>query len=334
MITIKEVSELACVSQATVSRVLNGHPTVKDTNREKVFSAIEKLGYQPNAFAQALASSRSNSIGLLVGSLAGPFYGMLMYHVEEALRHYKMHLMVTSGQESYSREQEAIRFLQSKKADGLIIHSDTLSDDELIMLVQGSRNTIILNRYIPEISDHCLYIDNELGGYLATSYLLENGHTKIGCITGQLSKVDSRDRLQGYRNALTKAGIDYEQRFVIEGRFDLLGNDVIAKRLLDRAPELTAIFCQNDNIALAVYDEAIRRGMTLGKDLSVVGFDNDVYSQHIRPQLTTINFPLEKMAYEAVRAVNALINKKDYVLHSKLAPELVVRSSVEPVVQS
>ena len=334
MITIKEVSEFARVSQATVSRVLNGHPTVKDTNREKVFSAIEKLGYQPNAFAQALASSRSNSIGLLVGSLAGPFYGMLMYYVEEALRHYKMHLMVTSGQESYSREQEAIRFLQSKKADGLIIHSDTLSDDELIMLVKGSNNTIILNRYIPEISDHCLYIDNELGGYLATSYLLENGHTQIGCITGQLSKVDSRDRLQGYRNALTKAGIDYEQRFIIEGRFDHVGNDVIAKRLLDRAPELTAIFCQNDNIALAVYDEAIRRGMTLGKDLSVVGFDNDVYSQHIRPQLTTINFPLEKMAYEAVRALNALINKKDYVLHCKLAPELVIRSSVEPVVHS
>lgn len=334
MITIKEVSELARVSQATVSRVLNDHPTVKDINREKVFSAIDKLGYQPNAFAQALASSRSNSIGLLVGSLAGPFYGMLMYYVEEALRNYKMHLMVSSGQESYSREQEAIRFLQSKKADGLIIHSDTLSDDELIMLVQGSNNTIILNRYIPEISNHCLYIDNELGGYLATNSLLENGHTRIGCITGQLSKVDSRDRLQGYRNALTKAGIEYEQRFIIEGRFDHVGNDVIAKRLFDRAPELTAIFCQNDNIALAVYDEAIRRGMTIGKDLSVVGFDDDVYSQHIRPQLTTINFPLEKMADEAVRAVNALINKKDFVLQSKLAPELVIRSSVGPVVHS
>ena len=117
MITIKEVSELAKVSQSTVSRALNGHPTVKEANRKKVFDAIEKLGYKPNAFAQALASSRSNSIGMLVGSLDGPFYGPLMHNAENTVRESNNHLIVTSGLESHSREIDSINFLRSKQVD-------------------------------------------------------------------------------------------------------------------------------------------------------------------------------------------------------------------------
>ena len=178
MITIKEVSELAQVSQSTVSRALNGHPTVKEANREKVFKAIEQLGYKPNAFAQALASSRSNSIGMLVGSLDGPFYGPLMHTAEDTVRQNNIHLIVTSGQESRTKELDSIQFLQSKLVDGLIVHSDKLSDDELIKIAKDSETMIVLNRFIPEISDRCIYIDNELGGYLATKHLLENGIKK------------------------------------------------------------------------------------------------------------------------------------------------------------
>lgn len=328
MITIKEVSELAKVSQSTVSRALNNHPTVKEVNRKKVFDAIEKLGYKPNAFAQALASSRSNSIGMLVGSLDGPFYGPLMHHAENVVRQHNIHLIVTSGQESHSKEQDSINFLRSKQVDGLIIHSDTLSDDELIAVTESQHATIILNRYIPEIANQCIFIDNELGGYLATKHLLENGHTKIACITGQLSKVDSRDRLQGYRNALAEFGIAYDANLMVEGRFDHQGNHDAARRLLDRNIDISAIFCQNDNIALAVYDVAAERNLIVGNDISVVGFDNDTHSQHIRPRLTTINFPVMEMGHEAAKGVLALVNKTNYPLKNKLTPELIIRDSV------
>ncbi|UPQ90346.1 LacI family DNA-binding transcriptional regulator [Vibrio sinaloensis] len=328
MITIKEVSELAKVSQSTVSRALNGHPTVKEANRKKVFDAIEQLGYKPNAFAQALASSRSNSIGMLVGSLDGPFYGPLMHFAEDTVRKKNNHLIVTSGQESYEKEQDSIYFLRSKQVDGLIIHSDKLSDDELIEVVEQNSATIILNRYIPEVADHCIYIDNELGGYLATKHLLEQGHKRVACITGQLSKGDSRDRLQGYRNALTEYGIDYDANLVIEGRFDHDGNHDKARRLLDRAPDISAIFCQNDNIALAVYDIAVERNIEIGKQLSVVGFDNDSHSQHIRPRLTTVNFPVREMGTEAAQAVLSLVHKQTPNINHRLNPELIVRESV------
>ncbi|MGY5539175.1 LacI family DNA-binding transcriptional regulator [Vibrio brasiliensis] len=328
MITIKEVAELAKVSQATVSRAINNHPTVKEANRQKVYAAIEQLGYKPNAFAQALASSRSNSIGMLVGSLDGPFYGPLMHHTEDTIRQNNNHLIVTSGQESHSKEKDSIDFLRSKRVDGFILHSDKLSDDELIDVVKETPATIILNRYIPEIANNCIYIDNEYGGYLATKHLLEHGHKNIACITGQLSKGDSRNRLQGYRLALAEADIQYNPSYVIEGRFDHDGNHERARRLLDRAPEITAIFCQNDNIALAVYDVAVERDIVIGKDLSVVGFDNDYHSAHIRPRLTTVNFPVEEMGVEAAKGVLAIVQDQKVDIKQQLQPELIIRDSV------
>lgn len=329
MITIKEVSELAQVSQATVSRALNGHSTVKEANRVKVFKAIEQLGYKPNSFAQALASSRSNSIGMLVGTLEGPFFGPLMHNVENTVRQKNMHLIVTSGQESKEKETDSIRFLQSKQVDGLIVIADRLSDDELIKIAENTPATVILNRYVPELSNLCICIDNELGGYLATKYMLELGHTKVACITGQLSKLDSRDRLQGYRNALSDYGIPYDASLIAEGRFDHDGNHEKVRRLLDRHSEITAIFCQNDNIALAVYDVCSDRGLKVGEDISIVGFDNDTYSQHIRPKLTTVNFPVIEMGIEAANSVLSLVHKEKYLINTKLAPELVIRNSVK-----
>jgi len=329
LITIKEVSELAKVSQATVSRVLNNHATVKEANKVKVFEAIEQLGYKPNAFAQALASSRSNSIGMLVGSLDGPFYGPLMHHAEDTVRPRNMHLVVTSGQESKEKEQDSIRFLQSKQVDGLIIHSDMLTDEELLKIAKDTPATIILNRYIPELAKQCIRIDNELGGYLATLYLLESGHDKIACVTGQLGKIDSRDRLQGYKNALAEYGIPYDASLVEEGRFDHSGNHEKIRRLLNRADDITAIFCQNDNIALAAYDICNERELTIGEDISIVGFDNDTYSQHIRPGLTTVNFPIQEMGIEAAKGILSLIHNETYKLKNKLSPALVIRNSVK-----
>lgn len=329
VITIKEVSELANVSQATVSRALNGHSTVKEENKIKVFDAIEKLGYKPNAFARALASNRSNSIGMLVGSLDGPFYGPLMHNTEDTVHKKKMYLVVTSGQESKEKEIDSIKFLQSRQVDGLIIHSDMLSDQELIKIAKDTPAMIILNRNIPELAKQCIRIDNEFGGYLATLYLLECGHSKIACITGQLSKIDSRERLQGYRNALAEYGIPFDDNLIEEGRFDHSGNHEKIRRVLDRAKGITAIFCQNDNIALAAYDVCSERGLTIGEDISIVGFDNDTYSQHIRPGLTTINFPVKEMGIEAANAILALINKESYELKNKLSPAIVIRNSVK-----
>jgi LacI family transcriptional regulator len=323
------VSELAKVSQATVSRAINGSASVRAQTREKVFAAIEELGYKPNTFAQALASNRSNSIGMLVGSLDGPFFGPLMHNAENEIRRAKLHLIVTSGQESLEKEQDSVSFLQSRKVDGLIIHADKLSDDELIAIAKDTPATIIINRYVPELAKNCICIDNELGGYLATKHLLVNGHRKVACITGQLSKVDSRERLQGYRNALAEFGIPYNQDLVIEGRFDPSGNYEKAARLFDRNADFTAIFCQNDTIALSVYNVCSDRNITVGEDVSIVGFDDVEYSKHVRPNLTTVSFPIAEMGALAAKLALGIIKNKESNYDLVLKPSLIERESVK-----
>ncbi|MBY6198247.1 LacI family DNA-binding transcriptional regulator [Vibrio hangzhouensis] len=331
MITIKEVAELAQVSQATVSRTLNGHASVKEANKQKVFAAIEELGYKPNAFAQALASNRSCSIGMLVGTLDGPFYGPMMHEVEKVVRAENYHLIITSGHEEYDEEHESIRFLRSKKVDGLVLTADTLSDSELLDIVNEMEATVLINRYIPEIAERCIWIDNERGGFLATEHLIKCGHTQIGCVTGQLSKVDSRDRLQGFRNALSHYGVEYNPNAVVEGRFDHKCNHDAIRRLLDRDIPLTAIFCMNDNIAMTAYTLCLERGLKVGEDISIIGFDNVSFGQHMTPGLTTIDFPIHEMAKMAAQKVMAIVqNKKSANLcNDPIAPTVVVRGSVK-----
>lgn len=329
MITIKEVAELAQVSQSTVSRTLNDHPTVKDKNRQKVYEAIERLGYKPNAFAQALASSRSNSIGMIVGSLDGPFFGPLMHQVEDTAREKNLHLILTSGHQDKDKEIEAVRFLQSKQVDGLIINSDKLEDDCLIKLVQDNPATIIVNRYISAIPKHCVFIDNELGGYIATEHLLKLGHRKVACITGPKDNLDSQNRLSGYKKALADFQLEFDERLVAEGRFDHHGNYDVANNLLSNNPDITAVFCHNDNIALSVYDVCGLLNLKVGEDMSVVGFDNDIYSQYLRPKLTTVNFPNREMGLEAAKRIISLLNKTDYEMDTALMPTLVERHSVK-----
>lgn len=145
-----------------------------------------------------------------------------------------------------------------------------LTDADILQIVEKTPATMLMNRYIPEISDQCICMDNEWGGYIATEYLIQNGHRRIGCITGQLSKIDSRERLQGYRNALEKYGIEYDQNLVVEGRFDHDGNDLAVRRLLDRDSGITGIFCLNDSIALAAYGVCHERKLIVGEDISIV----------------------------------------------------------------
>lgn len=327
-ITIKEVAEFANVSQATVSRVINGNASVKSKNLEIVQRAIKELGYTPNAAAKALASNRSYTVGMLVGSLDGPFYGPLMHATEDILYKNGLLCIVTSGRESEEREQDALEFLRSKQVDGVIVHADKTSDERLQELLSKFKSLVILNRLVPGLEQHCLYVDNELGGYLATKHLLDMGHRNIACMTGPLSKQDARDRLLGYIRALAVHGVDYDPSLTVEGRFDHEGNFDKARELLKGKPEVTAIFCQNDNIALAVYDACADMQLKAGKDISLVSFDNDNMSKHLRPQLTTVGYPLNEMGKIAGNMIISQLNSSDRIQSGKLTPVLEVRDSV------
>lgn len=329
MATIKDVSEYAGVSQATVSRVVNGSSRVGHDLKRKVEKAIKELGYRPNSIAQALASNRTGSIGVVVPELKGPFYSGMLQAIEDQLRKVGYHIVTTAGSTEQESQKEAIEFLLSRQVDGLLLHTQNVEDDYLIGLEKEGISLALLNRYIPELADSCVDLDNELGGKIATQYLIAQGHKEIACITGPLSQSDARKRLQGYRIALEEAGLVYNESLVIEAGFTEETGATAMEKLMKRGEQFTAVFASNDHMAFGAYEQMKQMAVSVPEDISLVGFDNIVFARYLTPGLTTVDFPVDKMSTEAVQIILTKLNKSKKDIEFKLSPTLVVRDSVK-----
>lgn len=329
MATIKHVSEHAGVSQATVSRVINGTSRVSHDKKLKVEKAIKELGYRPNSIAQALASSRTGSVGIVVPELGGPFFSGILHCLEENLRRFGYHAVVTAGSNTEQGQRESVEFLLGRRVDALILHVQHLCDDYLIALEEQGIPVVLVNRFIPEMYQSCIDIDNELGGKLATQYLLQQGHTEIACITGPLDKSDARGRLQGYRSALEEAGLEYNEALVSEAGFTEETGVIATKKLLKRRCRFSAIFASNDHMAFGAFEVLRSAGFSIPEEVSLVGFDDNIFARYLTPSLTTINFPIEQMSIEAVQLTLQKLNKNKRDVNFKLNPALVVRDSVK-----
>lgn len=335
MATIREVSRLARVSPATVSRVLNGTTPVADTTKERVLEAIATLEYKPNAFARGLATNRSGGIGITVNQVSSPFFGALVEGVEQTVRAAGLHLMVSSGFADTKAERDSIDFLLERRCDGLVVQAEGLSDDELIDLVQhGTTPVVVFGRRIAEIEDSCVVTNNELGGALATRYLLDHGHRHVGHVTGPLSYPDARDRLHGYRRALEAAGVAYDDRYVVESTFLEEGGSQAVARLLARAPELTAIFFANDQMAAGGMRTLREAERHIPNDVSVVGYDDVFLARYLTPTLTTIRQPLVDMGRAAAHLLLERLGHARREVVRRFDPELVERQSVARVARA
>ncbi|MEH6453955.1 MAG: LacI family DNA-binding transcriptional regulator [Psychromonas sp.] len=328
MATIRQVSEHAGVSAATVSRVMNGTSRVSHDKKIKVEKALKALGYRPQYMAKTSKRSRTGCIGIVVPELGGPFFSALLQTVEENLRRFGYHVVVTAGSNSEFSQRESIEYLLSRRVDALILHTQLISDDYLIELQGNGCPVVLVNRFIPEMADSCINIDNENGGKIATRHLLEMGHSKIACITGPLSNPDARGRLQGYRNALECADIDFTETLVCEGGFTQESGCLAMKKLLKRDQEFSAIFACNDHMAVGALEILRNEGIRVPDEISLIGFDNALFADYLSPALTTMQFPLEQMSAEAVQLILQKLNKNRCRVNFKLLPSLVVRESV------
>jgi LacI family transcriptional regulator len=332
MATIREVSKYANVSVATVSRVVNGNKWVSDATRDKVLVAMKELGYQPNSFAKALATNKSDTLGMVVSDLGGPFFGSMMRAAEDEVRKADKHLIITSGHDTMESERDAIEFLMQRRVDALLLHLDVLPDDEIIKLCDSTDIPIVLiNRLIPELAEKCISLDNDMGGYLATLHLIEQGHKHIACITGPLFKADARSRLAGYRRAIEQAGIEYDERLVIESDYQETGGLTSIERLRRRSVHFTGVIAQNDHLAIGAMKALKSHGLDVPNDVSVVGYDNMVMARYTEPGLTTVSTPVEMFGYQAAELALSLENGTPRNIQQRFNPELVVRGSTGPV---
>lgn len=334
MPTIKEVSRRAKVSPSTVSRVLNETVPVADDTKQRVLDAVRELNYEPNVFARSLVTNRSGGIGVVLNEISSPFFSGIIKGIEEVVEANGMHLVVSSGHADALCEREAATFLRQHRTDALILHPESMSDDDILKWLDNDIPLVIIGRFVAELTDRCVYLDNEMGGFLATQHLLESGHERIAHISGPLAMKDSRDRLHGYRRALEAAGLAFDEKLVVEANFVEEGGSRATSRLLNRGTEFTAIFAGNDQMAAGALQTLRDAGLKVPNDISLVGYDDVLFARYLFPTLTTVRQPLVEMGRAAAGIAIAALEKKEAEVKRKFDPELIIRTSVAVPVPS
>jgi LacI family transcriptional regulator len=329
MANIYEVAELAGVSLATVSRVINPGAKVSEKTREKVLAAMEQLGYKPNSIAQSLATRSSNAVGVLVSELHGPFFGAMLSAIEKTFKSAGKFVLVAAGHSNEAQEREAIRFLVGRNCDALIVHVEALPDKFLVDHDHEKTPLIIMNRKVRGLADRCFSLNNEQGGYLATQSLLKLKHKRIAYISGPLDFVDAKQRLAGHKRALEEAGVKFDERLLYEGDYHETGGQDALNALFEKGIPFTAVVCANDEMAAGAMAAAHERGLELPRELSIVGFDDAPISRYVYPKLTTIHYPIADMADMAARWVLKHVYDQHQVeVQQAFEPKLVSRDSV------
>jgi LacI family transcriptional regulator len=330
MATIYEVSKLAKVSLATVSRVMNDSERVAEKTRERVLAAMAELNYQPNSLAQSLASNRSNCVGVIVSELSGPIFGVMLSAIEMELRAAGKFAIFAAGHNNEAQEKASIKFLNSRNCDALILHTEALSDDFFIDQVNTLPPFVLLNRYVPEISQNCISLDNELGGYLATEALLKAGHRHIAYISGPLSWLDAKARFTGHKRALSDFDVKFDKHLFYEGDYREVTGNIATLALLARNNPMTALACANDEMAAGALDALRSNGRNIPEDISVVGFDNARWASFLYPKLTTVDYPVTEMSRMASHWVlRHVYGNQDLQIRNQFDPKLVSRASIQ-----
>jgi len=335
MATIYEVSELAGVSLATVSRVMNNSGRVSPKTRQKVLSAMEALEYRPNSVAQSLASGRSNCVGVLFSELHGPIFGAMVSAIEEELTKAGKTAIFAVGHSIRDKEKAGINALAKRNCDALILHVEAMTDQDLLEQKASGVPYVIINRRVKGLEESCITVDNERGGYEATTLLLEMGHRNIAYISGPLSWGDARARLAGHRRALTEYKVSFDESLMVEGDYHESGGSSAMQQLFAQDKAFSAVVCANDEMAAGVMDVIRSRGLSIPEDISVVGFDNARWSRYLFPKLTTINYPVREIGGMAARWVLKNVYAEESAeIQCVFEPSRVTRESAGPVAQT
>lgn len=301
MATIKDVANLAGVSIATASRVINDGPNIRDSTKAAVKDAMERLGYRPNINARALVNKSSNTIGVLVNDLSFPFFGQMTKAIDNIASQQNKQLLIGSGYHDKERERSAIKLLIDSRCQSLVLHSKGMSDAELIALSKETPGMVLINRYVPEIAARCIALDNRKGAYLATQHLIDNGHRHIGYICSNHDIDDARERQEGYLAALRDNGIAINENYIEYAEPDEKGGESAIINLIAQNLPITAIACYNDDMAAGCVALLMENGIQIPQDMSVIGFDDSHIARYVYPRLTTIRYPIQVMAKQAVQ---------------------------------
>ena len=332
--TIRDVAREAGVSVATISRVLNRPEEVAVGTRERVLRVIREQGYSTNRTARALSGGRTGLVGVTMPKIQSSYFGLLADTVVDALDDHGLRAVLCPTRHEHDREAGLIQRLMHGTTEGGILILPTESSDELAVLGERRYPFVVLDPKTPlGPGIPCVSAANTAGAAEATAHLLALGHRRIAAITGPAGWCATEERLAGYRAALAGAGLRPDPSLQVESDFEVEGGNRAAAWLLSLPDPPTAVVAFNDNLAAGAMQAARKRGFTLPRDLSIVGFDDAEHAPLVTPPLTTMRQPLAEMARMAVELLTRLLAGRPLeALKVELGTQLVVRESTAPPV--
>ncbi|MBA7497622.1 Ribose operon repressor [subsurface metagenome] len=327
-ITLKMVAERAEVSVNTASRAINNKPDINLETKKRVLQIAKELGYIRNAAAVALRTKKTGTIGVVIADNRNPFYAEVLNGMEEAAREKNYHIILANTQRDYKKEEEAINLLLAKRVDGLLITPVQDKDDDIKNLIDANIPFVIVGRDFENIEVDAVYNDEVKGGFLATEYLINKGHKRIALINGFLHKSPAKGRLEGYKKALKKYGIPFDDALVSFGDIDVKDGHERTKQLLEKELNFTAIFAYNDMMAFGAMQAIKEKGLRIPEDIGLVGYDDIPFSSLISPSLTTIGLKKQDLGIESVELLLSRINgNRKKIKKVMLRVELQIRET-------
>lgn len=337
MPTIKDVARAAGVSTATVSYVLNNKTaSVSEPTRRRVLQAVEELSYTRNVTARNLRANQTRLIGYALPFTPNPRPNTVLEHFafhlarEASLAGYHSLIFTYAYDDPVSAYDELIR---TGRVDAFILANTAFDDPRVAYLLEQGYPFAAFGRANPDWDFNWVDTDGKAGVRQATDYLIALGHRRIAMVTWPENSLTGNNRLSGYLEALVAAGIAARPEYVIRAEYgEAVGGlvfDLLARLPAEEQP--TAIVAVSDMTAISIIGEAERRGHVVGKTLSVVGFDDELLSQYLRPSLTTLRQPIAAISAELVAIVDGLLSGQIAETRQVLMqPEFIVRESVSP----
>jgi len=327
---IHAVARRAGVSTATVSRVLSRPDVVAPGTRQKVLKAVEHLGYTPNSAAKHLRTRRSGKILVTVPDISNPFFSLILQGIEDAAQREGYAVLLGDTQHDELREERYALMLRRNEADGLIFLGHRLPKvaADLIRLMAPLCAPVVNGcEFSANLGVPGVHIDNAQAAAEAMHHLYALGHRRLGVITGPLDSPLSLDRLRGTLSAAEAHGAA-DDLAITTGDFSIESGSKAAVELLARETPPTAVFCFNDEMAIGVIDTARHRGVSVPRDLSVVGFDDIRFARHVDPPLTTIAQPMRDIGHGTVALLLEILTGRESQPSSVTLPhQLIVRAS-------
>ncbi|HEU5138473.1 MAG TPA: LacI family DNA-binding transcriptional regulator [Bacillales bacterium] len=329
MATIKDVAKLAGVAVSTASYALNGKNKVSSSTKRKVELAARQLNYQKNGIASDLKKSQTKTIALILSDISGPFFSEIIKGVQKITMENGYDLIACSSFEG--EDSIAVKFLKEKRVDGVVVFAHTIKDETVLDAAREGFPIVVLDRYIDHELIINISIDNVHGGFLATEYLIKQGHKDIAFISGPMDAIDNQRRLEGFRKALRQYDLSEHKRWNIIGNFTQSGGYEATKMMIMQGRLPTAVFFANDEMAIGGLKAFNERGIRVPEEISIIGFDDMLLSSYVNPALTTVRQPEYEAGSLAAHLIFQVLDGQKPDHYYQFDTELVIRESIKPL---